>query len=130
MPQLQEELSIPTVYQRLFYGGQELQDNTVTAAALGILADDVLDMREETEGGSDADDHSAPAKKKPREEGRGFGGTLLGGSSQPGSRSSVEAADVEIDSNFLLSTLKSCSACTFANMADASHCEMCDTILS
>lgn len=91
----------------------------------------MLDLREEREGDEESDDDDAPVKKKRRDEGLGFGGTLLGRSSQPGSRSSVEATDMEVDydepGQCASSTSKQCFACTFANVHDASTCEMCDT---
>ncbi|KAF8077825.1 hypothetical protein FPV67DRAFT_1557276 [Lyophyllum atratum] len=60
---------------------------------------------------------------QPRDEERGFGGTLLGGSgyvdrlpSSPPPASSVGK--------------KSCSACTFANDGDANTCTICDTLFT
>ena len=65
----------------MFYRGLELEDNAVTAESLGNLADDVLDLREEAEdNGTRTDSDTTHIKKKRREEGRGFGGTLLIGS--------------------------------------------------
>lgn len=98
----------------------------MTAASLGILADDVLDLREEAEdSGTMTDSDTAHLKKKRREEGRGFGGTLLIGSSQPDSRSSTAATDMEVDSETDIT--KSCSACTYANCLEATACDICST---
>ena len=126
---MQDELSIPTVYQRLFYGGLELEDNAVTAEFLGILANDVLDLREEAEDdGTLTESDTAHIKKKRREEGRGFGGTLLIGSSQPGSRSSTEATEMDVNHEpAYIGATKFCSACTYANFLEATTCNMCNT---
>jgi hypothetical protein len=114
----------------LFYRGRELADNADTAVSLGILADDLLDLREENEDERNlTDSETSQGKKKRREEGRGFGGTLLGGSSQPSSRSSVEPMGMEIDNEVGIPT-KSCSACTFVNLSDGFACEICNTPLS
>ncbi len=75
-------MSIPTICQRLFYREVELEDNEVTVADLSILANDVLDLREESEVHDlDSDIEVSPPTKRKREEGGGFGGTLLGGHS-------------------------------------------------
>ena len=116
----------------MFYRGLELEDNAVTAASLGILADDVLDLREEVEDdGTMSDSDTTHTKKKRREEGRGFGGTLLIGSSQPGSRSSTEATEMEVDHEVAHpDATKSCSACTYANLLEATTCDICDTLFN
>jgi len=125
---LQEELSIPTVYQRLFYRGHELNDNAETAASLGILANDLFDLRQENEDENNLTDSDPPQVKKRREEGRGFGGTLLGGPSQQSSRSSMEM-EVDQEQSLPIVTAKSCSACTFVNHSDAFSCDICETPL-
>jgi ubiquitin carboxyl-terminal hydrolase 48 len=120
-----EEFSIPTICQRLFYKGQELEDNSATVAGLQFLADDVLDLREAEEVldiNSDSDER--PAIKRRREEGPAFGGTLLGNSDSAWSSSPEDTpgppyADVQE---------KACLACTFSNSVKALSCEICDTI--
>lgn len=98
----------------------------MTAASLGILADDFLDLREVAEDdGTLSDSDTTHAKKKRREEGMGFGGTLLIGSSQPGSRSSTEATEMEVDHD--ADSTKACPACTYANLLEATACDICDT---
>ncbi|KAF9820152.1 hypothetical protein IEO21_01585 [Rhodonia placenta] len=75
---LQEELNVPVISQRLFYRGAELEDSSATVLSLGILANDFLDLREQTEDIdllSDTDNERD--KRKRRKEGPGFGGTLL-----------------------------------------------------
>ena len=116
----------------MFYRGLELEDNAVTAESLGILADDVLDLREEAEdNGTLTDSDTTHIKKKRREEGRGFGGTLLIGSSQPGSRSSTEATEMEVEHEPAHHGItKSCSACTYVNLAEASACDICGTLFN
>jgi hypothetical protein len=74
-------LKIPTICQRLFYKGQELQENAVTVESLGILMNDTLDLREEAENEDNYLDDGGPeaggrASKRRKEE-KGFGGTLL-----------------------------------------------------
>ncbi|KAF4603807.1 hypothetical protein EYR38_004223 [Pleurotus pulmonarius] len=120
---IQTQMSIPTICQRLFYREVELEDNEVSVADLSILANDVLDLREESEVHDiDSDTEVSPPTKRKREEGGGFGGTLLGGhSSQPNSSREVTPQE----DNFL-----SCRVCTFANAIDTEACSMCDTPLS
>ncbi|OBZ75519.1 Ubiquitin carboxyl-terminal hydrolase 48 [Grifola frondosa] len=114
---LQDDLDIPVISQRLFYKGHELDDSSATLLSLGILSNDLLDLREESEDVnllSDSDTENP--KSKGRREGQGFGGTLLGGSDSQ--RSSSHPASP---------TSKPCSACTFENVVDASSCTICDT---
>lgn len=116
---LQEQLSIPTICQRLFHHGKELDDNAATVGSLEIYAHDILDLRQENEVhelGSDSDE------KRPRDEERGFGGTLLGGFT------SVERISSPPQLTFNME--KPCSACTFSNSADALSCIMCDTLFT
>ena len=118
------QLDIPTLYQRLFYRGHELEDNSISAGALGVLTDDILDLREGQEG--DFTDSDSELPKRNRMEGPGFGGTLLGSSQPPSSRNSAEATDMEdVEDSALLT--KACSACTLANNLQAAACVVCDT---
>ena len=89
--------------------------------ALGILADDMLDLCEGQEGDI-TDFDSGVAKRNRMEEGPGFGGTLLGSSQPP---SSPEATDMDEDRSAL--PTKACSACTLANNLQAAACIVCDT---
>lgn len=118
----QDDFNIPTIAQKIFYHGEELSDNSATVQTLGILSHDFLDLREENEDVnifSDSEDESP--KKTRRSEGRGFGGTLLGGSLEtdhkPHQGSDSDHAP----------TVKPCSACTFENALDVSKCTICDT---
>ncbi|KAH9951255.1 cysteine proteinase [Amylocystis lapponica] len=118
----QEEFKIPTISQRLFHHGRELDDSSASVLSLGILTNDLLDLREESEDVSllsDSDDEHA--KRKRKNEGRGFGGTLLGGVPQ----AAPEAKPVEPPR--LVPTTKSCLACTFDNPVDVTSCTICDT---
>jgi len=120
---LQEELDIPIISQRLFYHGAELEDSSATVLSLGILANDQLDLKEQTEDAdiySDSDTEGD--KRKKRKEGRGFGGTLLSGIT-----SSPDSQDLAPQSEAIAPSSKSCSACTFDNDTDARVCTMCDT---
>ncbi|KAL0946674.1 hypothetical protein HGRIS_012863 [Hohenbuehelia grisea] len=112
---IQAEMKIPTICQRLSYQEKELDDNAVDVATLGILANDILDLREENEVHDlDSDFDDVPASKKPRDEGAGFGGTLLGSSQPSSSREDTPMAE------------KPCPQCTFANETDASACLICE----
>ena len=117
--QIQSELSIPTICQRLFYQGKELDDNKATMESLGIFANDTIDLREEQEKDSFSDtEDSERAAKRQRSEERGFGGTLLGASVIPSSELPTPPPD-----------MKSCPHCTFFNAREAEVCETCDGAL-
>lgn len=91
--------------------------------SLGILANDVIDLREESEEvevGSDSD--GEPKRKKSRAAERGFGGTLLGGMPRPSSATPPES------SSPVQFTEKSCATCTFSNPYDAFKCDMCEVV--
>ncbi|KAJ7581164.1 hypothetical protein C8J56DRAFT_866417 [Mycena floridula] len=118
---LQHLNSVPTLYQQLFYGDVELTDNRATVESLGILANDTLHWCKE----SDSDSEDQPRKKR-REEGNAFGGTLLGGC-PPTSSPTEEDPPNEVKPE---PTEKSCSACTFSNSLDSEQCTMCDTRFS
>lgn len=89
----------------------------------------MLDLREGQEGDI-TDSDSGPTKRTRREEGPGFGGTLLGSSQPPSSRNSVEATDMDVDDSAfdrIALPTKACNACTLANSVQAATCEVCDT---
>ncbi|KAJ3775406.1 cysteine proteinase [Lentinula raphanica] len=73
---LHEEFDVPTIYQRLILHGQELLDNEATVESLHILANDTLDLYEESATLEAWDVYDDVISKQ--EEGHGFGGTLLG----------------------------------------------------
>ena len=120
--QLNDELGILVISQRLFHRGRELNDSSATTLSLGILSNDLLDLKEESEDitiltDSDGD---APSGKKKRAEGEAFGGTLLGGSSYSSAPSSSQSlAPLGI----------ACPACTYENGAAAVECAMHGTPL-
>lgn len=125
--QISELFEIPTICQKLFLRGTELDDNEATAESLDILAHDVLELHQITEEiDVDGMSDSETGCKKPRDEGRGFSGTVLGGggwttdSSMPSSRAASPDATMLVDE-------KSCKACTFSNTLDAVSCAICDT---
>jgi len=96
-------------------------------ATLQLFANDVIDLREVEEViDLDSDSDSRPTNKKRREEGRGFGGTLLGAirnsSSWSSSPEQTPLPPVASGSE------KPCLACTFSNTYDAVACQICDTI--
>ncbi|KAJ3544080.1 hypothetical protein NMY22_g2917 [Coprinellus aureogranulatus] len=127
--QISELFEIPTICQKLFLHGTELEDNEATAKSLDLLANDVLELRQMTEEiDVDGLSDSETGRNKPRDEGRGFNGTVLGGggwttdSSMPSSRATSPDHAMHIDE-------KACQACTFANASHAVSCVICDTIL-
>ncbi|TFY67092.1 hypothetical protein EVG20_g4062 [Dentipellis fragilis] len=119
---IQEQMDVPTICQRLFYQGHELLDNEVTVPTLGILANDVLDLREESEDVDllDESDSEVPRKKR-RDEGGGFGGTLLSGDPTSEDPPSEHTASPP--------TSGTCPACTFENLPTAPICSICETRL-
>ncbi|PPQ63065.1 hypothetical protein CVT24_005920 [Panaeolus cyanescens] len=123
------EFSIPTICQRLYHGGNELGENEATVASLNILANDTLDLREVDETVEiDTDSDETPAAKRRREEGEGFGGTLLGGGGGldlacPRERDNGPTVSVALNIE------RACPACTFVNVATAVACEMCESAL-
>jgi len=120
-----EEFFIPIILQRFFYQGQELEDNSATVASLQILANDVIDLREAEEViDIDSDSDTRPINKKRREEGQGFGGTLLGATESSWSSSPEQTPAPPFGSG----SEKPCLACTFSNTSDAATCQICDTI--
>ncbi|KDR73501.1 hypothetical protein GALMADRAFT_72029 [Galerina marginata CBS 339.88] len=119
-----EEFNIPTICQRLFHQGRELEDNTATVATLQLLVNDVLDLREVDEILEiDSDSDERPPSKR-RREGPAFGGTLLGATDSPWS-SSPERTPAPMHTN---AEEKPCIVCTYSNRFDAVCCEMCDAV--
>ncbi|KAF8163463.1 hypothetical protein B0H34DRAFT_795175 [Crassisporium funariophilum] len=125
---IHEEFSIPTICQRLFHRGRELEDNSATVATLQLFANDLIDLREE-EGvvEIDSDSDCKPATKRRREEGQGFGGTLLGATESSSWSSSEERTPLPpLNSD----REKPCIACTFSNTFDALTCQICHTLFA
>ena len=94
--------------------------------SLGILSNDLHDLKEESEDITiltDCEDEPA-AKKQRRTEGQAFGGTLLGGSSL--SLSSPAPAPPS-SSQSVVSTGVACPACTYENGVEDMACAMCET---
>ncbi|KAM5535206.1 hypothetical protein V8D89_011142 [Ganoderma adspersum] len=122
---LNDELGIPVISQRLFYRGRELNDSSATMLSLGILSNDLLDLKEESEDitiltDSDGEAPSGTNGKKKRTEGEAFGGTLLGGYSYSSAPSSSQS---------LAPLAIACPACTYENGAADVECAMCGTPL-
>lgn len=100
-----------------------MEDNSATVATLQLLANDVIDLREVEEVIEiDSDSDSRPVNKRRREEGQGFGGTLLGTTDSSWSSSPEQVPPLGSGSE------KPCLACTFSNTFDAVACQICDTI--
>ncbi|KAI0374832.1 cysteine proteinase [Pilatotrama ljubarskyi] len=126
---LNDELGIPVISQRLFYRGQELDDSSATMLSLGVLSNDLLDLKEENEdidllSDTDIDvDSTAPGSRKKRAEGQAFGGTLLGGGS------SFTYSSVPPSSSPSAVEPIACPACTYENAPADVSCAMCETPL-
>ncbi len=124
--QLNDELGTPVISQRLFYRGHELDDSSATMLSLGILSNDLLDLKEEESEDitilTDSDGDAPPVAngKKKRTEGEAFGGTLLGGYSYSSAPSSSQS---------LAPLAIACPACTYENGAADVECAMCGTPL-
>lgn len=94
-------------------------------ATLQLLANDVIDVREVEEVIEiDSDCDLRPINKKRREEGQGFGGTLLGTTDSSWSNSPEQTPVPPLGSG----GEKPCLVCTFSNTFDAVACQICDTI--
>ncbi|KAF7363613.1 hypothetical protein MSAN_01018400 [Mycena sanguinolenta] len=117
--ELQKELNIPTICQRLYYGNQELDDNTATVASLQIFANSIIDLKEENEVHEISDSEEVPRKKGRRREEGGFGGTVLG---RTENRSSSPPKPAEASPP----TEKACRTCTYSNPVDEISCAMCN----
>ena len=117
---------MPTICQRLFFRGQELQENEVTVEELRMFANEILDLREANEVHElDSDVDKQPVKKRKRETERGFGGTLLSVGTDERCHSSDSCEDIH-DPLQVLSE-KVCTVCTLLNAHDAIVCQVCDT---
>ena len=119
-------MDIPTIYQRLYFLGKEIEDNATEIVSLGVMANDTLYLREEAEDVDMLDtDSEDPLPKSRADEGRGFGGTLLSSSASIGSANN-NTTQPKFEPKRLVRT---CSACTFNNASDADVCEICETQL-
>lgn len=106
-------------------------DNEATLISLGILSDDIMDLREIAEDVDMlcSDDEDAAGRKSHSDEGRGFGGTLLSGYYNPKEQSDKRSPSTTPDDVPQPSTSsQACPACTFQNPPDSIACTICDTI--
>lgn len=124
---LYEALKIPTICQRLSYCGQELDDNSVTVATLGLLINDVLDLREEAEDDENATTDDPTRVKKRRKEERGFGGTLLASSHPNITADATVSSEGELQSDHEYPQI--CRSCDLQNPPDRQQCRFCQTDL-
>ncbi|KAH9981004.1 hypothetical protein BGW80DRAFT_1267806 [Lactifluus volemus] len=113
---LQEELDIPTICQRLFYKGHELADNSASVAALSILANDVLDLREEQEN----EELLESDTETPQQQRREADGADLAAHDTMSDRTAT-SSPAPMDAT------KPCPMCTFENASAATSCEICET---
>ncbi|XP_006457981.1 hypothetical protein AGABI2DRAFT_115001 [Agaricus bisporus var. bisporus H97] len=128
---IQESFNIPTICQRLFFRGQELENNDVTLEDLQIFANDIMDLREESEVHEiDSDFEERPVKKQRREAERGFEGTVLSGGineSDLGKNLCLNSTDDPSGDLSQVLDEKTCAVCTLLNALDAAACKICDT---
>ncbi|KAI9508309.1 cysteine proteinase [Russula earlei] len=129
---LQEELNIPTICQRLFYQGHELADSSASVEALSILANDVLDLREEQENEELLETDTEGPQPRREADGGGFGGTLLARGWTSESLQDDTMSDrtrTATSSPAPMDTTKACPMCTFENEPSATACEICEAPL-
>ncbi|KAG7092641.1 hypothetical protein E1B28_008981 [Marasmius oreades] len=126
---LQKLLDIPTICQRLFYKSQELDDGSVSIGSLGVLANDIFDFQEQNEVHEITDGESDGESGSKRDEGRGFGGTVLLGATDvsisTNTVSNGKDAGTDNTAEVADSSERSCSTCTFINPPNALMCDMC-----
>lgn len=82
------------------------------------MANDTLYLREDSEVVDLLDDDGDHVATHDGNEGRGFGGTLLGGGG------AVRNAPESLRPDHI-----SCPACTYNNPVEVASCEMCETTL-
>ncbi|KAG1827163.1 cysteine proteinase [Suillus subaureus] len=120
---LYEALKIPTICQRLSHRGQELDDSSVTVATLGLLINDVLDLREEAEDDENATTDDVTRAKKRRKEERGFGGTLLASSHPNIVADATVSSEGELQSDH--ESPQICRVCDLQNPPNRQQCRFC-----
>ncbi|KAI0646997.1 cysteine proteinase [Trametes meyenii] len=126
---LDDELAIPVISQRLFHRGHEIDDSSATMLSLGILSNDLLDLKRVDEDVilvSDTDveeDGGSTGPNKKRTEGQAFGGTLLGGGSSFGFSSVPPSSSPPVAGPV------ACPTCTYENEPAEVACAMCETRL-
>jgi ubiquitin carboxyl-terminal hydrolase 48 len=108
-----------------------LADNSASVEALSILANDILDLREEQENEEllESDTETQPQQRR-EADGGGFGGTLLArgwtSESMPDDTMSDRTAT---SSPAPMDTTKPCPMCTFENASTATTCKICEARL-
>ncbi|KAI0670438.1 cysteine proteinase [Trametes maxima] len=125
---LDGELAIPVISQRLFHRGHELDDSSATMLSLGILSNDLLDLKQVDEdvillSDTDVEGDSRNTGSKKRTEGQAFDGTLLGGGSSFGPSSVPPSSSPSVAGPI------ACPACTYENEPAELACAMCETRL-
>jgi ubiquitin carboxyl-terminal hydrolase 48 len=100
-----------------------------TVASLQIFANSVIDLKEENEIHEISDSEEVPKKKSKRDEGGGFGGTVLG-RTENRSSSPPKATEVPEPAPVPPPTEKTCHACTFSNGVEDLACGMCNEIFA
>lgn len=133
MKQIYKAFRIPTISQRLYHRGKELNTNNATIAEVEIIDKDTLYLKEIDEDAilvdSDLDDGQATKLPKKRDEGEAFKGTLLGGMSCPSSHPTDEPDHLEDPGTVAPmpeAWRKGCPSCTFLNESTATQCEVCE----
>lgn len=148
--QVYKAFQIPTISQRMYHRGKELDDNALTVSEVEIIDKDTLYLKEIDEDSNailvdsdlDVEEGSGQAQgqttrikpKKQRNEGEAFKGTLLSGSLPTNSSQHLSGADSDHLQNGCSPRSspspekeKPCPSCTFLNDPTSATCEMCDT---
>ena len=109
-----------------------MTDNSASVAVLGILANDVLDLREEQENEELLDtDTETPPNQRRETDGGGFSGTLLarGWTSESLPDDTMSDRTATSSPAPIEMMAKPCSMCTFENASIATICEICESPL-
>ena len=151
---VQELTNTPTIYQRFFFKGREIDDSAETIESIGITEGEALQvLLDDVPNEDDVDvsllDDVVPTtrsrtKDKPKSNGRveGFAGTALSGLDAPSRETSTERearearaaqeameAQAREEAEMAKAIPGTCSACTFINEPSMQQCEVCGTDL-
>jgi ubiquitin carboxyl-terminal hydrolase 48 len=135
-PQILELSDILTSAQRLYHNGKEVAELTKTVVDIGLQRKDYVFLREVVDTIElFSDDECYKQTKRKRNEGDGFGGTLLSGilrdNSSRTSRadSENEVDELKAEDGVEESAPRTCSRCTYVNGPEFFCCEMCQVPL-
>lgn len=150
---IEDLTKIPTLYQRVFFKGREIEDSAETVESIGITEGEALqillcDVPNEDDVDVSLLDDVVPVtrsrtttKDNPKSNGRaeGFAGTALSGfdalpresSEERQAREAKEAMEAqEKEEAEMQKAIRGCCRhCTYLNKPDALECEMCENDL-